>query len=76
MEKEINYSGFNKAIITYYYPEIEAVKCNLCNVDEFNNIINEDTNIVFKQEQYPFILTDEDKQILIQEFYGFTTEIE
>lgn len=75
MRKEIDYSGFNFAKITFYYKEVEAIRCNLLHIDEQGDIINMEKDIVFKKEYYPFELTVEEKEELIKMYYGDETTL-
>ena len=70
MRKTIDFSGFNEALITYYYKEVEAIKCDLLKADEQGNIYDSDKDIVFQKGQYPFELSDIEKQELIKYYYG------
>ena len=70
MRKTIDFSGFSQAEITYYYKEVEAIKCDLLKTDEQGNIYDSDRDIVFQKGQYPFELTESEKQELIKYYYG------
>ena len=70
MRKQIDFSGFNQAEITYYYKEVEAIKCDLHKTDEQGNIYDSDKDIVFQKGQYPFELSESEEKELIKYYYG------
>ena len=51
MKKQIDYSGYNQAEITYFYREVGAIRCDLQKTDEQGNILDTEPNIVFKEGQ-------------------------
>ena len=63
MEKKIEFQNYNKAIIKHLYVD-DAVLCDLQQVeileDGSEQILSEDTDIVFTKGNYPFVLTNED----------------
>ena len=70
MIKEIDYSGYNKAEITYFYREVGAIRCDLLKTDEQGNILDKEPNIVFQEGNYPFNLSEEEKSEIIKYYYG------
>ena len=70
MKKQIDYSGYNQAEITYFYREVGAVRCDLQKTDEQGNTLDAEPNIVFQEGQFPFELTENEKVELIKYYYG------
>ena len=68
MEKQIEFNGFNKAIVKKLYDN-DSVLCDLIeeqvvdateNTEGQINEVRRESNISFDKGDYPFVLTDED----------------
>ena len=75
MKKQIDYSGYNQAEITYFYKEVGAIRCDLQKVDEQGNVLDTEPNIVFQKGQFPFELSESDRVELIKYYYGDESDI-